>query len=1091
MNKRRLSTWIIILCLLAIGNALIWLKNPFWVLPNETVKMKATLGLVVACLFLIVADGMNTFGLAKLASLDFFRRFGHGGAKPAAVTADNTRCWLSLTEHLRYRYGRRWRSRTRLLLLLGDVATVEQVAPGLTHQQWLESEGTVLLWAGDIFSQGGIDNLSGLRRLRRRPLDAVIWTTGETTTARADAMARRLHIGFRALGWQVPLYLWEVGHSQWNQQDSPSQTVGCLLPVNCTPERVAGALAGLTPGLTRQGMAQVMNNERHDYLLRLAQSWSTGGIDRIRIALAPLIAGPQSVCLAGMMFSLPLAARDGVTPHGWLPDAGWQGIINDAGTLPARRLGVRWHRVAQWGVIGLAVLWGTGSVLSFLNNRSQINENRRLADAAGNRATPLADRLQQQQALQLEIGRLQHNAAASTPWHVRFGLDTTEQQLAALWPRYGRLNQQLMRDAAAGQLQQAIRQLSASTSTDAAAKQHARQLYNHLKAYLMMARAEKVEPAFLAQSLARVWPHREGVPDGVWQATAPALLAFYAGNLPAHADWRIQPDASLINQARSVLLRQSARQDLEIDLYQKLLARVVNSFPEMTLDQLTGATDASLLFTTDSTVPGMFTLEAWQQKIRGTIDEMVNQRGAEADWVLSDNQARQQELTSDDLKARLRERYFSDFASVWLEFLNSIQWQPAGSLSDSIDQLTLMADVRQSPLTALMKSVARQARAGQNDLDISGSVERRTRGLFGGSDINERASTERQPGPLDSTFGPLLALMDPQAGGQGNNALNLQTYLTRMTRIRLKMQQITNAPDPKAMAQALAQTVFQGKTVDLTDTRDYGSLLAASLGQEWSNFGEALFVQPVEQAWHQVLTPTASSLNAQWQHAIVDEWNLAFDGRYPFRQTSSDASLPLLAQYLRSDSGRISRFLSTRLSGVLHKEGNQWVPDAMNTQGMPINPEFIRSINQLSQLADMVFADGDAGMQFELMARPARDVVQTNLMIDGQEIKYFNQMESWQAINWPGNSFKPGVMLTWASTTAGSREYANFQGSWGLIRLLDKAQVTPIDSSRYQLVWRAQDGLPLNYILRTELGKGPLALLELKGFRLPDTIFLE
>ncbi|MCG8159222.1 hypothetical protein JMY81_24050, partial [Brenneria goodwinii] len=96
--------------------------------------------------------------------------------------------------------------------------------------------------------------------------------------------------------------------------------------------------------------------------------------------------------------------------------------------------------------------------------------------------------------------------------------------------------------------------------------------------------------------------------------------------------------------------------------------------------------------------------------------------------------------------------------------------------------------------------------------------------------------------------------------------------------------------DPQAMAQAMAQTVFQGKAVDLSDTRDYGSLLAASLGQAWSNFGDALFVQPVEQAWKEVLSPTASSLNTQWQHAIVDEWNDAFDGRYPFRATSSDAS---------------------------------------------------------------------------------------------------------------------------------------------------------------------------------------------------------
>ncbi len=69
------------------------------------------------------------------------------------------------------------------------------------------------------------------------------------------------------------------------------------------------------------------------------------------------------------------------------------------------------------------------------------------------------------------------------------------------------------------------------------------------------------------------------------------------------------------------------------------------------------------------------------------------------------------------------------------------------------------------------------------------------------------------------------------------------------------------------------------------------------------------------------------------------------------------------------------------------------------------------------------------------------------------------------------------------------RLYANNQGNWGLIRLLDKAQITPLDSGRTQLVWKTPDGNTLKFILRSELGDGPLALLKLQGFRLPESIF--
>ncbi len=82
--------------------------------------------------------------------------------------------------------------------------------------------------------------------------------------------------------------------------------------------------------------------------------------------------------------------------------------------------------------------------------------------------------------------------------------------------------------------------------------------------------------------------------------------------------------------------------------------------------------------------------------------------------------------------------------------------------------------------------------------------------------------------------------------------------------------------------QQLAQTVFQGKSVDLTDTQEYGSLVAASLGEEWSGFGQTMFVQPLTQAWETVLQPSAASLNEAWQRSVVANWHSAFDGRYPF-----------------------------------------------------------------------------------------------------------------------------------------------------------------------------------------------------------------
>ncbi|MFY3739398.1 ImcF-related family protein, partial [Escherichia coli] len=84
------------------------------------------------------------------------------------------------------------------------------------------------------------------------------------------------------------------------------------------------------------------------------------------------------------------------------------------------------------------------------------------------------------------------------------------------------------------------------------------------------------------------------------------------------------------------------------------------------------------------------------------------------------------------LKQRLTARYFADFSTAWLDFLNSLRWQRAVTLSDAIDQLTLMADVRQSPLVALMNTLNVQGRTGQTGEAISDSLVKSAKNLLGG-----------------------------------------------------------------------------------------------------------------------------------------------------------------------------------------------------------------------------------------------------------------------------------------------------------------------------------------------------------------------
>jgi type VI secretion system protein ImpL len=1013
-----------------------------------------------------------------------------------------------ICSQLKQQYGSFWFRKINIFIITGLVSDVEQLTPGLTSQYWQEDSGTLLLWGGVPERPVDANWFGALRKLRHRPADGIVWVTtalvaenGEESAVslsedNMDNLSRAISERYKLLGWRLPLYVWSL-HPQANAQTGrATQPVGCLLPARCRPEALNSQLQALIPALVTQGVQQICTKVQYDFLLTLATRL-THELHVVSAPLSTLLNPYRPLPLAGIVFSPTTTNGKRTVPHHWGKDNRWDVLPVSVQALPAglrpRKPGVSWQQALAIAGAALMVLWGAGMVVAFTGNRSLVSGAQEQVQRTLDIKQPVAQRLQALAELQKTLTRLQYRAEHGVPWYLHAGLSQNNALLTAVFPRYAQSALPLLRDGAAQHLQQQLTTFVELPPDSPQRSQMAKTTYDQLKLYLMLAQPQHMDAGWFSTVLLREWQQREGVSDGVWLANAQTLLAFYGAELSSHPQWKLSADEGLISQARTLLVRQMGVRNSDTTLYQKMLAQVAHQYADMRLADMTGDTDASRLFTTDEVVPGMFTRQAWEDAVQPAIERVANDRREEIDWVLSDGNARaQQQGMPEVLKQRLTEHYFADFGGAWLTFLNSLRWQRAATLSDAIDQLTLMADVRQSPLVALMNTLNVQGRTGQSGEAITDSLIKSAKNMMSGDKqpvIDQNAMVH---GPLDATFGPVLALMDNQKVSRvGSTVLSLQTFLTRVTQVRLRLQQVTNATDPQAMTQALAQTVFQGKAVDLTETRDYGSLMAAGLGQEWSGFGQSVFVRPMEQAWQQVLTPAAESLNAQWRAAVVDDWNSTFAGRYPFKNVSSDVSLPLLAKYLNTDSGRISRFLQSSLNGVLHQEGNRWVPDSINAQGLNFNPAFLHAVNTLSQIADVVFTNGEAGLHFDLRPGTAAGVMQTTMIIDGQKLVYVNQMPAWKRFTWPGDTEAPGASLSWISTQTGTRLYADLPGNWGFIRLLDKANVQPYPgvSSSFSLSWKAQDGRALNYTLRTEAGSGPLALLKLRNFTLPDTIF--
>jgi len=928
--------------------------------------------------------------------------------------------------------------------------------------------------------------------------------------------------------------------------DGHTPVVGCELARAADAGSIEEALLALRDELVGPSVAQLSRDGQDRYTARLSRQ-----LDKRSALLARWIAGLSlsrrgHQAVSGAFFA-PFPKPDQSAES----DAAigtelplWSTLGDLARRAPGRRVG--WHPVTVFSALVLSALgvWMAGMLVSGLSNASDLHDARQALHTLGT-APDAGVRLRALLALQQQIARYEERTQHGAPVSSRFGLNHDAAALAALWPAYAQASQRELVVPVQQQLEAALTDLGQmrTDTLDAATSAAAQAGHKTLATYLMLAEPEHADAAAMTPLLMHYWSTEANLPTGEKLDLSERLLGFYAQHLKAHPDWRITPNAALVNASRETLLAVIGVKNSQDTLYQNIVDSVGNKYPQQTLVSLTGGTDPRGLLSSDSSVPGAFTRQAYEGTIAAAIAEAAQHSDVASDWVLTDSRLASGTPSSapasaEVLQAALTERYFADYAAHWQGFMNTLRWEPAPTLPAVIEQLTLLADARQSPVIALMKSLQYHGGAGAVQDSLSDSLVTKAKDVFGKKDDAPQRVQVDPAGPLGATFGPVLRLVaqgraDANAGADSD--LSLQRYMERVTRLRLKLQQISDSPDADAQARQAAQALFQGKGSELADTQGYAQLIAASVGAQWAGIGEALFVRPVTQATQTVLQPAQASLNVAWQQSIVATWNQSFSGRYPFVATDNDASLAELTRFIRPQDGLIATFLTTQLAGVLERQGDEWVPVASSGNTLTFDPAFLQSVNTLQHLSAHLLAQGEPQYRFEFKPVPTPGITDTVLTLDGQTLHYYNQRETWQALTWPSNdpgSF--GTRLQWQADTAGTNKNFEYVGRWGLLRLLERARVEPINDATYKLTWQgvpdtgAQDTetpdsraatassanatptaraagalvthgplapapsdmrYPLSYVMRTEAGQGPLELLALRGFVLPTRIF--
>lgn len=1131
----RLNYTLVALCaVLAAAGLFVLGKGEVLGLTTSAQQLLAICGLVIFFLLAVLVQVTLVRRASRKAAM---RDVGSAELGPPSEDVAQVGEPLSrLRSQLQGIHGRRWRYRQPWLLVTGDDTTIGRLLPALVETGWLVTQDAVLLWSQA--DQDGHPDAAWLRQLsalrRDRPIDAVALTidgTADPTAQRhgTHAYSATLLRIAGALRWSAPVYLIDVA-----QDCARSPVIGCELAAPANTHAISQALQSLRNQLSDLSIEQLVRDSRDRHMGELSARLDTRA-QMLADWLGGLAIGQRRrIPLRGIMFaSYPNADAAG-GPRIELPL--WQHLGEAALRHPGRRIG--WHPVTVCAVTALTAigLWSAGMLASGMQNGRDVHAAQRAVDNI--RSSPdSAARLRALLVLQRQIERYEHRAKHHAALTTRFGLNRDATILEALWKPYSHAARQLLTLPVEQNLEASLADLAQmrTDTLDELTSQRALDGQQALKAYLMLAQTDRAEPGFLAPQLVRHWSTDARLTPGERDDLAERLLGFYATQLPAKPDWRIDPQPELVNGARQTLLAVIGERNAESTIYQGILdafgTHNGNRYPDQTLASLTTGTDPRGLVRTTAVVPGIFTRQAYEGHIAPAIAAAARRTEIARDWVLTDSKPQDAEQpagrSADALQAAVTAQYFADYAEHWQGFMNSLQWAPAPTLPAAIDQLKLMADARQSPVIALMTSLEYQGGAGARKHSLSDTLVAKAQDLLGKKAAGPEAARPEPAGPLRAAFGPVLRLMAQASGQSANDDLSLQRFLDRATALRLRLQQISHSADADAQARQMAQALFQGKGSELADTQSYAQLMAASLGSQWAGMGEALFVQPIAQATQTVLQPAQASLNDAWRQGIAMAWGRSFAGRYPFADSANDASLPELTRFLRPQTGLIGTFLGTQLAGVLALQGDQWIPtagrgDAGGQSALAFDPAFLKAINTLQRVAAHMLVDGEPAYRFEIKPIPSPGLTDTLLTLDSQTLHYYNQQERWQAMRWPANlAQEPGTRLQWQAERAGTNKHYEFGGRWGWLRMLERAQIEPLDSATYQLTWQGipdtrpaglhdpaasdPDSLtpraakqpppadmvyPLRYLMRTEVGQGPLEMLALRDFVMPSRIFM-
>lgn len=672
-----------------------------------------------------------------------------------------------------------------------------------------------------------------------------------------------------------------------------------------------------------------------------------------------------------------------------------------------------WRRFLLAAAAVVCVVFSIGFIVSFLGNRAlkqSVDQSVAAIQAANPGNTPLATQLQQLDALRQPLVQIGNYNINGEPWRLGWWLYPGHSLYPKACSAYANEFRGALLGPAQASLVASLRGLPSAPTGDYGTA------YDQLRAYLITtSNPEESQQAFLTPELYDAWAAGRDMTPAE-EKLARAQFDFYADALQnekalnAGACFASAPDADAVAHARAYLNQFPP----EERVYRAMLADASKNSAPVIYGR--AYPNSAGVVSDPVEIAGAYTKDGWAQMQKDLDNPQPFMKGEP--WVLGSQVNGTVDVIT--LQQHLRQRYLSEFAGAWRNFLSSARVAPYANLGDASRKLGDLTG-NTSPLLELFWLVSHNVSANPDAL---------------------------------KEFQPVAKVVPPSDQQQYVSPAN-QNYLGGLLNLKTAVDQLAQQPQAALAPGGGANPVAGAAAQATTTTAQIAQAFTPDPVGHVDSMTQRLLLEPITNVQSAMPKP-GEALNGQGR-AFCAQFRPLF-GESPFSANPrAPAAAPAQFTALFQPGGALSTFYTQTLATALTFTGTGY--SANPGSPVKISPLFLAFFNRAMGVQRAFYPNGGGQPQlrFALSPLPPQGVKQFSITIDGQTMSY------------PGGA----VQIVWSPLTAASTKKmvdggsVDYPGPWGVFSMFREAQ-WKTNGNGYDLTWVQKSG---DQILRLPNGQ--------------------